>query len=124
MVDGHEAVDAVAPGPHDVMGLARQQLAARTDPHPLVVPQHVQAAVERGVELGEQPVQDARGLDQGPVGAALGGRRGRAVVGGSASSRIRDSCGSRRISSRARTARSDSGRWGGGGRPAASNSDS
>ncbi|CAM5494747.1 hypothetical protein SGRIM128S_09251 [Streptomyces griseomycini] len=80
MVDGDEAVDAVPVRAHDVVRLALRQLAARTYPDPLVVPQGVQSALPLRAELGQQPLQDARGLDQGAVGPDPGAPVRRAVV--------------------------------------------
>lgn len=111
VVDGDIAVDAVAVGAHDVVRLAFRQLAAVADADALVVAEGVQPAVARGAELGEELVQDARGLDEGAVGAA-GGAAVAARSSVSVSRRISDSSGSCSISSSARTARSDSGRCG------------
>lgn len=47
VVDRHIAVHTVLVGPHDVVGLAREQLAVRAYPDEFVVAEGVQPAVER-----------------------------------------------------------------------------
>src|SRR5262249_1449735 len=82
VVDGHEAVDAVPVGAHDVLRLAGGQFTGGADPYAVVVPQGVQAAVEGPAELGLDPVEDVAGLDQGAVGTGGGAAHGRLLVGG------------------------------------------
>lgn len=78
MVDGHEPVDAVTVGAHDVLRLAPQELAARPDADPLVMAQGVQSAVDGALQFAKQLFENVGGLQERAVGAARGlpGRRG------------------------------------------------